>query len=79
MARRKKDESFVPLPTPERQLTHPSGWCIDADHEGCRYQFNHGKCGCTCHTLSKTQKTQTIKEEVAFVADSDDPRPWVKK
>ena len=76
MARRKKDESFVPLPTPERQLTHPSGWCIDADHEGCRYQFNHGKCGCTCHTLSKTQKTQIVKEEVVSIADSNDPRPW---
>ena len=54
-------------------MIQPSGWCMTKDHEGCQYQFNHGRCGCTCHTLSKTQ---IIEEEVAFVADSNDPRPW---
>lgn len=49
MALRKKEESFVPDATPEKQLTGSSGWCIDADHDGCPYQFNHGKCGCKCH------------------------------
>jgi hypothetical protein len=76
MARRKKEDLLSYPYTPERQLEHPSGWCMTSDHAGCRYQFNHGKCGCTCHTLPKTQKTQKIEEEVAFIADSNDPRPW---
>lgn len=35
--------------TPEKQLDGKSGWCMTNDHDGCRYQFNHGKCGCNCH------------------------------
>jgi len=27
----------------------------------------------------QTQKTQIVREEVAFIANSDDPRPWRKK
>jgi hypothetical protein len=50
MVRRKKEESITPDPTPERQLQHPSGWCITGHHSDCRYQFSHGKCGCVCHT-----------------------------
>jgi hypothetical protein len=72
MARRKKEDLHSFPYTPERQLEHPSGWCMTSDHTGCRYQFNHGKCGCICHT----QKTQIVKEEVASIADSNDPRPW---
>jgi hypothetical protein len=69
----KKDLSFSSH-TPERQLTCSSGWCMTKDHEGCQYQFDHGKCGCTCHT--QTPKTQVVRENVAFIADSNDPRPW---
>ena len=77
MARRrnKKQEEYLTYPhTPERQLTTPSGWCMTDYHDTCPHQFNHGKCGCDCHT--KTQKTQKPKEKVAIIADSNDPRPW---
>lgn len=47
MARKK--ESHVPDPTPDRQLNGPSGWCMTGHHDGCKYQFDHGKCGCNCH------------------------------
>jgi hypothetical protein len=76
--RRATKDLLTPIPTPERQLEGPSGFCITEHHNNCPYQFNHGKCGCTCHTLSKLQKTQTIKEEISSVADSSDPRPWRK-
>jgi hypothetical protein len=58
MARRrtKKDDATEYIPTPERQLEHPSGWCMTNDHAGCRYQFNHGKCGCSCHTTTPPKK-----------------------
>lgn len=46
---KKKEESYIPDPTPDRQLSHPSGWCMTGHHDGCRYQFSHGKCGCECH------------------------------
>jgi hypothetical protein len=46
---RKKAEDHVPPPTPEKQLTHPSGWCMTEDHNECPYQFKHGRCGCKCH------------------------------
>jgi len=81
MARRnsRKESDYLAYPhTPERQLESSSGWCMTDYHEECRHQFNHGKCGCTCHTLSKLQKTQITKEEDNFVADSSDPRPWRK-
>jgi hypothetical protein len=76
--RRATKDLLTPIPTPEKQLEGPSGFCITEHHENCPYQFNHGKCGCTCHTLSKLQKTQIIKEEISSVADSNDPRPWRK-
>ena len=47
---------LTPDPTPDKQMEHGSGWCITGYHDGCRYQFNHGKCGCECHT--QTPKTQ---------------------
>jgi hypothetical protein len=75
MTRAKKIEEYLSYPyTPEIQLEHPSGWCMSNYHDGCKYQFNHGKCGCKCHT--QTPKTQVVREEVAFIADSNDPRPW---
>lgn len=74
MARRKKEDLLSYPYTPEKQLEHPSGWCMTSDHAGCRYQFNHGKCGCNCHT--QTPKTQVAREEVVSIADSNDPRPW---
>ena len=64
----KKDIATSPY-TPERQLEQPSGWCMTKDHDGCRYQFDHGKCGCTCHTETKTEKTFNKLE-------GNDPRPW---
>ena len=63
----------TPIPTPERQLEGPSGFCITEHHDNCPYQFNHGKCGCTCHT----QKVNTIKKTMTD-AGSNDPRPWRK-
>jgi hypothetical protein len=68
MTRAKKIEEYLSYPyTPEIQLEHPSGWCMTNYHDGCKYQFNHGRCGCTCHTQIKQQKTQI-----------EDPRPWRK-
>lgn len=61
MARRRrvnKDLSGVPDPTPDRQLEHPSGWCMTMTHEFCPYQFAHGKCGCSCHTGKKFVKIE---------------------
>lgn len=51
MAKKIKPES--PDPTPDRQLTGKSGWCITADHNRCKYQFSFGKCGCDCHKKGK--------------------------
>lgn len=53
MARRKKEESYAPEPTPDRQLESKSGWCMTGHHKDCRYQFSHGKCGCNCHKEKK--------------------------
>lgn len=78
MARRRiKNDPREYIPTPEKQLEHPSGWCMTNDHAICKYQFDHGKCGCNCHT--QPQKTQKTKEKVAIIANSDDPRPWRKQ
>jgi hypothetical protein len=49
----KKKEDYVPIPTPDRKLETPSGWCIDQLHKECVYQFSHGKCGCKCHKEKK--------------------------
>lgn len=91
MARRRNlKDLLTPEPTPDRQLTHPSGWCMTNEHAGCKYQFDHGKCGCGCHIApksvkiartkvsddSKTQKTQKKPKAVAPIADTTDPRPW---
>lgn len=88
MARRRRNikDLLTPDPTPDRQLTHPSGWCMTLSHEFCPYQFNHGKCGCECHTKTATAKkrgrpkkvegltpTQIIVDETE---KSVDPRPW---
>ena len=45
----KKLENYTPIPTPEKQLKYPSGFCMTGHHENCKHQFDHGKCGCTCH------------------------------
>jgi len=45
----KQQESYLPEPTPDRQLVSPSGWCITEHHNNCPYQFRHGRCGCECH------------------------------
>ena len=89
MARRRiKNDPREYIPTPDRQLEHPSGWCMTNDHAGCKYQFDHGKCGCDCHI--KAQKTQRPREKVMAIVDapkkrgrppktasnSSDPRPW---
>ncbi len=51
--RKKREDLTTPIPTPERQLEGPSGFCITEHHENCPYQFNHGKCGCICHKEKK--------------------------
>ena len=53
MARRKKEESYVPDPTPDRQLDHSSGWCMTDYHQNCPHHFTFGKCGCKCHKEKK--------------------------
>lgn len=53
MARKKKEEGYVPDPTPDKQLDHPSGWCMTSDHKNCPHQFMFGKCGCKCHKETK--------------------------
>jgi hypothetical protein len=80
MARRSRKEIdyLTYQHTPEKQLEHPSGWCMTDYHEGCKYQFNHGRCGCSCH--SKTTSIKKINTKKSISEDSDqDPRPWVKK
>lgn len=73
--RNKKMDDYLNYPyTPDRQLETPSGWCMTNHHNGCKHQFDSGKCGCKCHL--QTQKTQPVREEVAVIADSSDPRPW---
>lgn len=70
MARLKQKKDLATSPyTPERQLEQPSGWCMTQDHNGCRYQFDHGKCGCKCHTEIKTEK-------IFNKLEGNDPRPW---
>lgn len=92
MARRRALKDLTtPDPTPDKQLQHPSGWCMTLTHEFCPYQFRHGKCGCDCHTKpksvpkrtravadDKTQKTQSPRKKTASIGDKDyvDPRPW---
>ena len=46
---KRKKESHTPDPTPDRQLSYPSGWCIDGYHDNCRHKFSFGICPCTCH------------------------------
>lgn len=75
--RRVKDDPSRFIPTPDRQLEHPSGFCITGHHNNCKYQFDHGKCGCDCHHKKKLVKgdnpTTTLHE-----GGIQDPRPWVK-
>jgi hypothetical protein len=94
VARRSKKSDTEFIPTPDRQMEMPSGFCMTGHHHDCKYTFISGKCGCDCHT--QTPKTQIVREEVAFIADStiddtiidvtneeliviEDPRPWIKK
>jgi hypothetical protein len=65
MARRnKKNELDLYIHTPEKQLTHPSGFCITGHHSHCRYQFSFGKCGCDCHTEVKKKRGRPRKSDV---------------
>ena len=74
MARRRKKEDLLKYPyEPERQLDFPSGFCMTNYHDNCPYQFDHGKCGCDCHT--QTQKTQKPRKESVVIADSKDAEP----
>jgi hypothetical protein len=78
MARRRNLKDLTtPDPTPDKQLAHPSGWCMTLSHEFCPYQFAHGKCACECHT--KTQKTQRASKPVASIADTPKKRGRPKK
>jgi hypothetical protein len=92
MARRRNlKDLLTPEPTPDKQLDHPSGWCMTDSHDDCKYQFNHGKCGCDCHTKPKVVRTKptTVASDSAPkrrgrppkapVVMEDDPRPWKKK
>ncbi len=87
MARRRNlKDLLTPDPTPDKQLTHPSGWCMTLTHESCPSQFSHGKCGCACHTKpapAKRGRPKSVKEapkvsEVETKQDdlTLDPRPW---
>lgn len=83
MTRRRRNlkDLLTPDPTPDRQLTHPSGWCMTNSHEGCPRQFRHGLCGCSCHSApkfarkstkvvaddSQTQKTQEVGPVVSII------------
>lgn len=94
MARRRNlKDLLTPDPTPDKQLAHPSGWCMTGHHDDCRYQFNHGKCGCDCHLDPKLRavkaeavaddkpkrRTRVPKPTVESTIDEDDPRPWKRK
>lgn len=74
MARRRtKKDDFLAYPsTPDRQLETPSGWCITGHHEQCRFSFNHGKCGCSCHVSPVKKRGTTPKNDNI----DEDPRPW---
>ena len=88
MARRrtKKDDMLAYPYTPEKINTQRSGWCMTDYHEGCPYQFNHGKCPCECHSKTepvtakkrgRPKKTEGIKPELIIVDEvNPDPRPW---
>ena len=73
MARRRvnKDLGGTPAPTPDRQLEHPSGWCMTGYHKECKYQFDHGKCGCSCHVDPKLVKIEQTTES----SDNEAPAP----
>ena len=78
MARRqnKKQEDYLAYPyTPDRQLETPSGWCMTDYHDGCPQQFNHGKCGCDCHSAPAPEKKRGRPKKETLTIDND-PRPW---
>jgi hypothetical protein len=94
MARRRNLKDLTtPDPTPDKQLAHPSGWCMTLSHEFCPHQFSHGKCGCSCHLApksgksartnvsddSKTQKTQEEAKSVVSISDTPKKRGRPKK
>ena len=89
MAKRRRNlkDLLTPDPTPDRQLTHPSGWCMTMTHEFCPYQFSHGKCGCDCHVKKEApvakkrgrpKKAEGNKPDLIIVDETAlvDPRPW---
>ena len=82
--RTKKDDPREYIPTPDKQLEHKSGWCMTGHHSGCKYQFDHGKCGCECHKTpspakkrGRPKKIEEISQESIVVDEANpDPRPW---
>ena len=78
--RKKKESATDFIPTPDRQMEIPSGFCITGHHDDCKYIFIAGKCGCDCHT--QIPKTQIVREEIEIEEDLiivEDPRPWRNK
>jgi hypothetical protein len=64
MARTKKNADYLSYPyNPEIQLEYPSGWCMTNYHDGCKYQFNHGKCGCECHKIKSDPRPWRKNEQ----------------
>ena len=62
--RRKAEADYLSYPyTPEKQLEHPSGWCITNYHKECKYQFDHGKCGCSCRVTTTPKKRGRPRKE----------------
>lgn len=85
MARRrtKKNDPAEFIPTPDKQMTHPSGFCMTGHHNNCRYTFLAGKCGCDCHVApvvekkrGRPKKVQVIAPTAIIVDEVQDPRPW---
>lgn len=77
--RRKLKDLLTPEPTPDKQLEHKSGWCMTGHHDGCKYQFDHGKCGCDCHkepTPAPKKRGRPKKEVQPEASENADPRPW---
>ncbi len=68
VARRSKKSDTEFIPTPDRQMEMPSGFCMTGHHHDCKYIFISGKCGCDCHT--QTPKTQIVREKVTFTGNT---------
>lgn len=72
---RRKDKDIDYPDKSHVQLKSSSGYCMTKDHGGCKYQFNHGKCGCDCHLQPSSDK---ITQKAIASDSNEDPRPWRK-